>query len=63
MAKMKVGDVFCCDGCGLIVEVRDPCTCDACDLICCEMPMKKKEEQPESSEESPSSQASGPCCG
>ncbi len=29
-----------CEECGLVVLVEDPCGCDACDLICCGVPMR-----------------------
>jgi hypothetical protein len=41
--KMKVGDSYTCEVCGLAVTVDDICGCvDACDIVCCETPMKKK---------------------
>ena len=41
--KTKVGDSYACDVCGLSVIVDDVCGCvDACDIVCCETPMKKK---------------------
>jgi hypothetical protein len=41
--KTKVGDNYACEVCGLSVVVDDVCGCvDACDIICCETPMKKK---------------------
>lgn len=33
--------MYKCEECGLLVVVEDPCGCAACDLICCEVPMKK----------------------
>ena len=44
-AKKKVakGDAYTCEVCGLIVSVDTACCCvDACDIICCGKPMKKK---------------------
>jgi hypothetical protein len=42
-AKTKVGDSYACKVCGLAVTVDEACGCvDACDIICCEKPMKKK---------------------
>jgi hypothetical protein len=41
--KTKVGDAYVCGVCGLAVTVDDVCGCvDACDIICCEKPMKRK---------------------
>lgn len=41
--KTKAGDAYVCDVCGLAVTVDEVCGCvDACDIICCEKPMKKK---------------------
>lgn len=41
--KTKVGDSYACEVCGLAVTVDDVCGCvDACDIICCETPMKRK---------------------
>ncbi len=41
--KTKVGDSYACEVCGLSVIVDDVCGCvDACDIVCCETPMKKK---------------------
>jgi len=34
--KVKQGDRFACDVCGLVVSVDEVCGCvDACDIICC----------------------------
>jgi hypothetical protein len=42
-AATKVGDSYACGVCGLAVTVDDVCGCvDACDIICCEKPMKRK---------------------
>ncbi len=41
--KMNVGDTYACSTCGLTLTIDDVCSCvDACDIICCEGPMKKK---------------------
>ena len=40
---VKKGDAYKCTVCGLVVSVDETCGCiDACDLICCEKPMKAK---------------------
>ena len=42
-SRTKVGDTYACSVCGLAVTVDELCDCvDACDIICCETPMKKK---------------------
>ncbi len=41
--KEKSGDAYTCQVCGLAVTVDETCGCvDACDIICCDTPMKKK---------------------
>ena len=41
--RVKEGDVYKCGVCGLAVTVDEVCGCvDACDIICCERPMKSK---------------------
>lgn len=41
--KTKAGDAYTCEVCGLAVTVDEVCGCvDACDILCCETPMKKK---------------------
>lgn len=41
--KTKAGDNYVCGVCGLAVTVDEVCGCvDACDIICCETPMKRK---------------------
>ena len=41
--RTQVGDSYVCGVCGLAVTVDDVCGCvDACDIICCEKPMKRK---------------------
>ncbi len=40
---VKKGDVYECSVCGLAVRVDEACGCvDACDIICCEKPMRPK---------------------
>jgi hypothetical protein len=40
---IKKGDVYECSVCGLAVRVDEVCGCvDACDIICCEKPMRAK---------------------
>ncbi len=40
---VKKGDVYKCGVCGLAVTVDEVCGCvDACDIICCEKPLKPK---------------------
>jgi hypothetical protein len=41
MAKVKKGDIFSCNECGLIITVDEACGCAATELICCEEPMVK----------------------
>jgi len=40
MAKKK-SDKYECGECGLVVIVDDPCSCTACELMCCGVPMKE----------------------
>ncbi len=41
--SVKSGEAYKCTVCGLSVVVDEVCGCvDACDIICCETPMKKK---------------------
>jgi hypothetical protein len=41
--KTKAGESYTCEVCGLAVTVDEVCGCvDACDIICCDTPMKKK---------------------
>jgi hypothetical protein len=36
------GESYACESCGLVVTVDEDCGCvDACEIVCCEMPMKK----------------------
>lgn len=39
MVKKK-GEEYKCEECGLVVVVDNPCECEACELVCCEQPMK-----------------------
>jgi predicted ATP-dependent serine protease len=41
MAKAKTGDRYVCDECGMVVSVEEACTCDACGIVCCDVPMVK----------------------
>lgn len=41
--KPEKNDKFQCSSCGLVITVDEPCNCvEACDLICCDKPMKPK---------------------
>ncbi len=41
--KVKKGDKYQCEVCGLIVTVDEACGClSTCDIICCEKQMKQK---------------------
>jgi len=37
----KKGEQYECEECGLVVLVEDPCECEACQIVCCEKPMKQ----------------------
>ncbi|MCM8783341.1 MAG: hypothetical protein NC818_00980 [Candidatus Omnitrophica bacterium] len=39
-SKKKVQ--YVCELCGLVITVDNPCSCDACDVICCGEAMKPK---------------------
>ena len=41
MAIAKSGDRYVCDECGMVVSVEEACTCDACGIVCCDVPMVK----------------------
>jgi len=44
-AKKKVakGESYVCGVCGLAVTIDEVCGCvDACDIICCDKPMKER---------------------
>ena len=41
--KTKVGDRYICGVCGLGITIDEDCGCvEACDIICCSEPMKRK---------------------
>ncbi len=41
--KTKIGDSYVCEVCGLALTVDEDCGCaEACDIICCSEPMKRK---------------------
>ena len=41
--KVAKGDSYVCEVCGLSVVVDEVCGCvDACDIVCCEKPMKER---------------------
>jgi hypothetical protein len=36
------GESYACQSCGLVVSVDEDCGCvDACEIMCCDLPMKK----------------------
>ncbi len=36
------GESYACQSCGLVVTVDEDCGCvDACEIVCCDLPMKK----------------------
>ncbi len=38
----RKGESYTCQSCGLIVTVDEDCGCvDACEIMCCDMPMQK----------------------
>jgi hypothetical protein len=39
--RKKKGAQYRCGECGLVVVVEEPCGCAACELVCCEVPMKE----------------------
>ena len=39
----KKGEKYECGKCRVVLVVENPCGCAACDLICCDAPMKKAE--------------------
>ena len=41
MAKAKTGDRYVCDECGMIISVDEPCGCETCEIVCCDVPMVK----------------------
>jgi hypothetical protein len=39
--KVRAGDQYSCEVCGLVVSVDEACGCvDACDIVCCGQQMK-----------------------
>ena len=36
----KKGDKYECGTCGVVMVVENPCSCAACDVVCCGAPMK-----------------------
>jgi len=41
--KTKIGDNYFCEVCGLGITIDEDCGCaEACDIICCSEPMKRK---------------------
>ncbi len=44
MVKKK-GEQYKCNECGLVVTVDNPCGCDSCELVCCEVPMKPMKQK------------------
>jgi hypothetical protein len=45
------GEEYKCEECGLVVTVSVPCECDeSCELVCCQAPMKRVEEEKEGEE-------------
>ena len=41
MAKAKTADRYVCDECGMIISVDEPCGCETCEIVCCDVPMVK----------------------
>ncbi|MCK9431935.1 MAG: hypothetical protein M0R00_03135 [Candidatus Omnitrophica bacterium] len=39
-AKVKKGDKYVCNYCGMTVTVADPCDCESCGISCCGEPME-----------------------
>lgn len=58
MEPVKIDQILCCDNCGVELKVVKDCdsTC-ACNVTCCQRPMRLKE--PSKGEGA----ASRPCCG
>jgi hypothetical protein len=43
---MKEGEGYQCTVCGLAITIDELCGCvDACDIVCCEKPMKPKKKK------------------
>ncbi|HYB21403.1 MAG TPA: hypothetical protein VEH09_10745 [Thermodesulfobacteriota bacterium] len=41
--RTKAGDNYVCGVCGLAITVDEDCGCEeACDIICCSEPMKRR---------------------
>jgi len=39
------GESYACESCGLVVTVDEDCGCvDACEIMCCDLPMKKTQK-------------------
>lgn len=38
--KTKSGKKYICDTCGVVLSVDNECSCDPCDLICCNQNMR-----------------------
>jgi hypothetical protein len=45
MEPVKTGQILCCDNCGVELKVVKDCdsTC-VCNIICCDQPMRLKED-------------------
>lgn len=39
-SKAKKGMEYVCDSCGMVLVVKEACSCDCCDIICCGQDMK-----------------------
>ena len=39
MVKKQKGAKYKCEECGVVIVVDEPCGCEPCDLVCCEVPM------------------------
>ena len=38
--KIKKGNKYVCDACGMVVSVEQACACDPCGISCCGEPMQ-----------------------
>jgi hypothetical protein len=38
---VKKGTKYKCEECGLVVMIDEPCGCETCELVCCDVPMKE----------------------
>ena len=45
-SKAKKGMKYVCDSCGMILVVKEACSCDCCDIICCGQDMKVLSSRP-----------------